>query len=234
MTAPDETTLAEPAGVPADGHATPGERRKQRTRKAISDAATELFAERGFDAVTVDDVAAAADVSRKTVFNHFRCKEDLLFDEADAARERLLAAVREREPGESVLDAVRRTALAGIERMCSGDEPWIETMSRLVAASPSLQAREREIYDDIARGLAEVIREETGADESDCRPDVAAQAMMAVQRSVIASARRRVRDGQTGPALARALSRELGRAFALLENGLGETRRVGSGDPDGA
>lgn len=221
MNPPDETTFAAPQGMPGAGcEPTLRERKKQRTRKAISDAATDLFAQRGFDAVTVDDIAEAADVSRKTVFNYFRCKEDLLFDEADAARERLLAAVREREPGESVLDAVRRNALAGIERMCSGEQPWIEKMSRLVAASPSLQAREREIYDDIARALAEVIREETGADQFDCGPDVAAQALMAVQRSVIASARRQVLDGQTGPRLARALRREAERGFALLRGGL--------------
>lgn len=235
MNPPDETTFAASQDTPGAGcEPTLRERKKQRTRRAISDAATDLFAQRGFDAVTVDDIAEAADVSRKTVFNYFRCKEDLLFDEADEARERLLAAVREREPGESVLDAVQRNALAGIERMCAGNEPWIEKMSRLVAASPSLQAREREIYDDIARGLAEVIREETGASETDCRHDVAAQAVIAVQRSVVASARRRVLDGQTGPALSRALRRELERAFALLEKGLGETRSDGSGDPEDA
>lgn len=218
MDLPDETTFAAAHDVPGAGcEPTLRERKKQRTRKAISDAATDLFAERGFDAVTVDDVAEAADVSRKTVFNYFRSKEDLLFDEADAARERLLAAVREREPDESVLDAVRRNALATIERMCAGEEPWIEKMSRLVAASPSLQAREREIYDDIAGALAEAIREETDADELDCRPDVVAQALMAVQRSVIASARRRVLAGQAGPALARALRREALHGFSLLE-----------------
>lgn len=225
MDLPDETMFAAAQEAPGAGcEPTLRERKKQRTRKAISDAATDLFAERGFDAVTVDDVAEAADVSRKTVFNYFRCKEDLLFDEADAARERLLAAVRERVPDESVLDAVRRNALAEIERMCAGDEPWIEKMSRLVAASPSLQAREREIYDDIARALAEAIREETGADELDCRPHVTAQGLMAVQRSVIASARRRVPGGESGPPLRRRLRQEIRRGYRLLEAGLGERR----------
>lgn len=198
------------------------ERKKLRTRQTISDAATALFAERGFDAVTVDDVAAAAAVSKKTIFNYFGCKEDLLFDEAEAARARLVAAVRERDEGGSVLDAARRNALASITRMCSGDDPWIEKMARLVAASPSLQAREAEIFDSIAQGLAEVIREETHADEGDCRPSITAQAIMAVQRAVVESARVRVLGGHTGSGLAEALRREVERGFVLLEEGLGE------------
>ena len=197
------------------------ERKKQRTRQAISDAATELFLERGFDAVTIDEVAAAAEVSKKTVFNYFRSKEDLLFDEAEAAEARLLAAVRDREPGETVLAAARRNARAAVGRMCSGQEPWIEKMARIVAASSSLQAREAEIFDHIAHSLADVIREEIGAHEGDCRPFVAAQAIMAVQRSVAESARGRVLRGQSGRSLAAALRNEVERGFSLLEEGLG-------------
>lgn len=197
------------------------ELKKQRTRKQISDAATALFAERGFEAVTTDEIAAAAEVSKKTVFNYFSCKEDLLFDEADAAEQRLLSAARGRAPGESVLHAVRRHALAGMARMCSGEAPWIETMAPMVAASPALQQREREIFDRIARSLAELVREELGAGDADCRPYVAAQAIVAVQRSVVESARGRVLGGQRGAALAKALRREVERGFALLEEGLG-------------
>lgn len=200
------------------------ERKKQRTRKAISDAATELFAERGFDSVTIDEVAAVAEVSKKTVFNYFGCKEDLLFDEADAAEARLLAAVRERGQEESVLHAVRRHVLAAIERMCSGEEPWIERMARMVAGSPSLQAREAEIFDRLAHSLAELIREALDAGDGDCRPYVAAQAMMAVQRSVIESARGRVLSGQGGGELAATLCEEVERGFALLDEGLGSRK----------
>lgn len=198
------------------------ERKKQQMRKAISDAATALFAARGFDEVTIDEVAAAADVSKKTVFNYFACKEDLFFDEADAAEARLIAAVRGRDRGESVLAAVRRNSVAAIERMCSGEQPWIETMARLVAASPSLQAREAEIYDRIAHNLADVIRQETRARDHDSRPYAAALAILGVQRAVVETARGRVLAGETGPALARSLRRELERAYALLEGGLGE------------
>ena len=209
MVLPDELTLRE--------------RKKQRTRQAISDAATELFAERGFEAVTIDEVAAAAEVSKKTVFNYFGSKEDLLFDEAEAAEARLIAAVRERAEGEPLLAAVRRTVRAAVGRMCSGDEPWIEKMARIVAASASLQAREAEIFDRMAHRLADVIREETGAHKGDCRPYVAAQALMSVQRSMLESARGRVMGGQSGRSLAGALRHEVERGFALLEEGLGSS-----------
>ncbi|MEX2193727.1 MAG: TetR/AcrR family transcriptional regulator [Thermoleophilaceae bacterium] len=196
------------------------ERKKERTRKAISDAATELFAQRGFDTVTIDEVAAAAEVSKKTVFNYFGCKEDLFFDEAEEAKARLLTAVRGREPGESVLAAVRRVALASIGRMCSGEQPWIETMGRLVDASPALRARQGEIFDEFAHILAEVIREEIGAGEDDVRPYVAGQAILAVQRSVLESARGRVVRGERGKRLATALQSEAERGYELLDAGM--------------
>jgi AcrR family transcriptional regulator len=83
------------------------ERKKLRTREAIADAALALFAERGFDNVTVAEVAAAAEVSEKTVFNHFACKEELLFDLDRAIEGELIARIRDRPAGMPVLDALR-------------------------------------------------------------------------------------------------------------------------------
>ena len=197
------------------------ERKKQRTRQAISDAATALFAERGFDAVTIDEVAAAAEVSKKTIFNYFGSKEDLLFDEAEAAEARLLAAVRGREPGEPVLAAVRRYTLAGIERMCSGEDPWIAKMAPLLSESGALRRRYSEISDHMAHSLAEVIRHEAGARATDVRPYVTAQALLAINRAVVESAQRRLAAGADGRTLGAALRREAERAYALLEQGLG-------------
>src|SRR5213593_1879878 len=87
------------------------ERKKQQTRNAIAAAAMQLFAERGFDAVSVAEVASAADVSVATVFNYFPTKEDLVYDRMEAFEEALLEAVREREAGESVLSAFGRFIL---------------------------------------------------------------------------------------------------------------------------
>src|SRR4051794_25928840 len=81
--------------------------KKARTREAISDAATELFMQRGFEAVTVAEIAEVADVSVKTVFNYFATKEDLYFDRADELIDNLVRAITEREPGRSIAASLR-------------------------------------------------------------------------------------------------------------------------------
>src|SRR3954467_9925864 len=98
------------------------ERKKQQTRLLIANTARALFAERGFDAVTVAEVARAADVAEKTVFNYFPTKEDLFYSGMEAFEERLLDAVRDRAPGEPVLEAFRRFVLApqGVFAMRAG------------------------------------------------------------------------------------------------------------------
>src|SRR3954468_689632 len=87
------------------------ERKKEQTRRLIAETARRLFAERGFDAVTVGEVARAADVSEKTVFNYFATKEDLFYAGMEAFEDRLLGAVRDRGPGETALAAFRRFLL---------------------------------------------------------------------------------------------------------------------------
>ena len=93
---------------------TPGlrERKKQRTREQIAEAARELFTEHGFDRVTVAQVARAAEVSEQTVFNYFATKEDLVYWRLGTFEEELLATIREHAAGESVLAAFRRFLLA--------------------------------------------------------------------------------------------------------------------------
>jgi AcrR family transcriptional regulator len=131
--------------------------RKLQTRQRISDEATALFLARGFDAVTVDDVAAAADVSRMTVFNYFPRKEDLMLDRQDDLRMvPLREAIRTRPPGQSPVDALR----ALVETLRAGEHPFTRVDQvvvdwwRFVATSSSLQARLRELHDDAADGLA--------------------------------------------------------------------------------
>src|SRR5688572_14308480 len=82
-------------------------RKKRAAREAIAATARRLFAERGFDAVTVAEIAAAADVSEKTVFNHFATKEDLAFADREQGLVRLVASINDRPPGASVLDVFR-------------------------------------------------------------------------------------------------------------------------------
>src|SRR5919106_2026623 len=99
---------------PAQPAAAPGlrERKKQQTRRLIAETARRLFGERGFDRVTVAEIARAADVSEKTVFNYFPTKEELVYWRLGAFEEELLATIREREPGEPALAAFKRFLLA--------------------------------------------------------------------------------------------------------------------------
>jgi len=120
------------------------ERKKQWTREAIFEAASRLFTERGFDAVTVADVARAADVSEMTVFNYFPTKEDLFFGGMEFFEERLLEAVRDRGPGDSVVEAFSAPVAAGLARLVTEENAAvIARAAALIDASPALQVRER-------------------------------------------------------------------------------------------
>ncbi|MFI0408245.1 TetR/AcrR family transcriptional regulator [Actinomadura sp. 3N508] len=87
------------------------ERKKRRTRRALIDAALELFADRGYDETTITEITAAADVSRRTFFAYFRSKDDLLFADADERLEALHASFAETVPGERPFEALRRITL---------------------------------------------------------------------------------------------------------------------------
>jgi AcrR family transcriptional regulator len=181
-----------------------------------------LFGERGFDGVTVTEIASAADVSVQTVFNHFPTKEDLVYDETAAVEEQLLQTARERPVGESILTAVGRFWLERFDRISDSDaSAGLATMARLVTASPALQARERQIFARYGASLASLIADETGASADDLEPRVAAAALVDVQRALLDTARQRVLRGNRGAGLARELRSEGERVLALLERGLG-------------
>jgi AcrR family transcriptional regulator len=208
------------------------ERKKEQTRRLIAETARRLFAERGFDAVRVAEVARAADVAEKTVFNYFPTKEDLFYSGMEAFEEQLLDAVRDREPGETVLAAFRRFVMRpqGVFAMRgAGDRgggraatEQLRTITRVITESPALLARERQVLARYSDALAAMIAEETGADAGDLEPRVAAHALLGVHRSLIEYVRRRVGDGATAARIARELAEQGERAFALLERGLGD------------
>jgi len=195
------------------------ERKKERTRQLIGEVAHRLFMERGFDAVTVADVAREADVSVGTVFNYFPTKEELFYSGMEAFEEQLVDAVRERLPGQTVLEAFSSFVLAGTSRLASEEvADVIASAARVVEASPALQARERQIVAEFTGELADLIAGEQGT-----RPLEAwtvANALMGVQRGLVAHVRARVLAGVKGRALAAEARAEGTRTFALLESGL--------------
>lgn len=145
------------------------ERKKARTRLAISDVATRLFAEHGFEHVTTAQIAEAADVSVKTVFNYFGVKEDLFFDRADELLELLVSAIVERPEGTTVLEALRRLfAERRVPFDARGwsvldDEEAYEQFRTYVAtehAAPALRARRLVLADAWSQRLTAVLASE--------------------------------------------------------------------------
>jgi AcrR family transcriptional regulator len=204
------------------------ERKKAQTRELIADTAWRLFADRGFDRVTVAEVARDAQVAPATVFNYFPTKEDLFFFRLEAFGARMVEAVRTRPAGEPALAAFRRYLLKAdglLGKLEAGDEDARErlrTVNRMIAASPSLQAREQQALAGYAELLAELLAAETGAPADDVRPRVAANALIGIQRVLIDDVRRRVLDDDKIDRLAADVRRLGKRAFALLADGLGD------------
>jgi AcrR family transcriptional regulator len=198
------------------------ERKKAQTRQTIADTALRLFTERGFDQVTVAEVARQADVSEATLFNYFPTKEDLLFHRMGAYEASLVDAVRDRDSETSAVAALTEFLLRPKQdRLSSRDSGSLATIARMITASPALLARERQVFAEHTAELAAVLAEQTHAHPEDLAPWVVANALMGVHRAILDSVRRRALAGQPNPSLARDVRLEAERALALLEEGLG-------------
>ena len=197
------------------------ERRKQETRRVISDIATRLFVAHGFDEVTISQVADAAEVAKMTVTNYFPRKEDLVFDRAGAVIGHLAGVVASRAPGESMLTAIRRDyadAAARADVTLGLSSP---AFARMIASSPVLATREREMLLLRERALGDAMAAETGADGPQVR--LAAALLASVHRVLYAEARQRSLAGQPKPEIAAVLAAAAARAFDLLEPALGSS-----------
>ncbi|MBY9063355.1 TetR/AcrR family transcriptional regulator [Sphingomonas yunnanensis] len=145
-------------------------RKRWATRQAISDVATRLFMERGFDQVTIDEIANAADVGRMTVFNHFPRKEDMFFDREEEARALAFETVRSRPPGTSSIEALGALAHQMVEQPSEAFPLFEDTrvFVETAQASETLKARARQMRDHFVRDLAALLRQEsTGGDDED-------------------------------------------------------------------
>src|ERR1051325_8172486 len=153
------------------------ESKKLHTRKEIADCAMRLFVQRGFDRVTVAEVAATAGVSEKTVYNYFPTKEDLFFDEVPEREAALVSAIRDRADGETVLDALRRLQSAECPRLSS---PGFANFARIIEESTALKAKELEVMSRFVQALTDALVTELGVDERDAR--IAAGLLVSVHR----------------------------------------------------
>lgn len=181
------------------------ERKKRETRRRIADAAVGLFTERGFDAVTIAEVAAAADVSVNTVYNYFEAKEDLVLPPHHGSR--LAEIVAAREPGESAAEAVLRRLRAEVRRRdpALGLTPGFAAFHAMMRAAPTLLARLDDIAARMEADLAALLVRETGADPDDPVPGLVAGQIGWLHARVLMEAGRRTEAGHDVDAMAGAM-----------------------------
>jgi AcrR family transcriptional regulator len=195
------------------------ERRKRKTRQAISDIATQMFATRGFDEVTIAQVAEAAGVAKMTVTNYFPRKEDLVFDRAEAVERHLADVIAARAPGESMLAAIRRDYAEAVARADVTLGISSPAFARMVLGSPVLASRALEMLEQRERALGDAIAAETGTDNPQQR--FVAAMLASVHRVLAAEATERSLAGQSRGEICAVLADAAARAFDLLEPSLG-------------
>jgi AcrR family transcriptional regulator len=161
--------------------ATPGlrERKKQRTREAIVEAAFELFDERGFDGTTIADIAEAADIAPRTFFSYFPSKDDVVFHDFEKNYAMVASWLRDREPGTNAIDALR-AGLAGVRGEAGAERLREKRLrKRLARENESLAAHSQHLMGKFAELIAEGAAQDLGDEPGDLRPRLVAAAATA-------------------------------------------------------
>jgi AcrR family transcriptional regulator len=152
------------------------ERKKQRTRETIARAARQLFAERGYHATTLPDIAEAADVSTRTIFAYFPSKEDILFSDFTLMKNALAEALAERPDGQDALETVRTFILS----LHKAEESELDEQLRLcVANDETLRSHLRARIAQLEEMIAPEIARDLDAPATDPRPQVVAASLTA-------------------------------------------------------
>jgi AcrR family transcriptional regulator len=198
------------------------ERKKLRTRAAIADAAKKLFEQRGFDNVTVAEVAEAADISAKTLFTYFASKEDLLFDDEGELKVMILAAIRDRAPGQSVLDAIR----AQVDGLASAKTApdlivALDGVRRSLGDNPTLHARLRLMWERYEDAIAEMLAQDAGMPKDDPRPRMVAVQIVALYRLLTSDVIGKYLSGHAPGKRPAAVRQWFKAALDVMEHGIG-------------
>jgi AcrR family transcriptional regulator len=151
--------LSKKKSPPTDAATGLRERKRQQTRERLTRAAMALFLDRGFEATTLDDIAAAADVSRRSFFHYFASKEDVVFAWQEDSTAALIAALAARPPGESMLTAAENAISAMAGQLAPGEAI---AMAQLKRDNPALQARDQVKYEKLERALAQALGKRAG------------------------------------------------------------------------
>lgn len=226
-----DTAVPGSAGAVSDRRPGEGlrERKKRLMRELISDTATEMFLDRGFEAVTVAEIADACDISEKTVFNYFPTKESLLFDEEDELTERTVLALRNLDDDGGIAASVTEAVLGLLEQSYS---EWttdrdpaasidvLRRFSELVESHPGLVAALQAMLERLTEAAAEALAERAGVDPEDPEPRMAALIVVGLWRAYFGSMRRTVAAGVDAEELREAVIRDVRRAARVADSGL--------------
>lgn len=191
------------------------ERKKRQTQEAIAARAMELFQIHGFDAVTVADVARAADVAEKTVFNHFATKEDLVFFRSDDRLAAQVEAIRTRPPGTPISQVFEAHTMEMLARIESGQFERMMTLPRLVRGSPALQTRLLSYWEQEAHELTLAVSE-----DDDVVAATAVRALAWAHRTIFRVAMKRLLAGEHPLTVVAEMRLETRRVYSRLERGL--------------
>ena len=213
------------AGVPeAEGLRA---RKKRLMRQQLSDTATRLFMERGFDAVRVTEIAEACGVSEKTVFNYFPTNESLILDRLESTMASLRTGLA--EPGISPVEAALRILDGELGAMTSWlarqDDPvqasaTVRRFGTLIRATPSLRAHQSDMMDQFVAVAAAILAEQAGLSADDPEPQIAATALLGLWRIQFQRLSTYLDGTRTPSQVHRAVTADVHRAAQLIDTGL--------------
>lgn len=199
------------------------ERKKRLTRQRISDTATAMFLERGFDQVTVAEVARACDVSEKTVFNYFPTKESLVLDQEAGwtqAIRQALAPETDVPPVDAVVDVIVRQLHMVYGPGVGLGTSAIQGVADLIGRTPSLQAANQEMADRITAVAAQAMAARAGVHPDDPEPQIAAVALVGLWRVQFRAMRRYSDDSVPRAEIREKVIADVRRAARLIDTGL--------------
>ena len=204
------------------------ERKKRLMRQQLSDTATEMFMDRGFDAVRVSEVAEACGVSEKTVFNYFPTKESLLLDRWDATMASLRTGLA--QAGVSPVQAALRILddeLSGMTSWLASQDDPVQASTRfqrfgnLIWATPALRAHQRDMADRLTAVAAKIMAVRAGMSPDDPEPQIAATALLGLWHVQFQSLKRYLDGARTPAQVHQAVTADVHRAARLIDTGLG-------------
>jgi AcrR family transcriptional regulator len=212
------------------------ERKKRLMRQRLSDTATLMFMERGFDAVRVAEVAAACGVSEKTVFNYFPTKESLILDRLEPAMAALRDGLADRgvAPVEAVLRILDGELGAMTSWLAGADDPVgaaaaMRRFGALIQASPSLRAHQSDMMDQFTAVAAAILAERSGLRADDPEPQITATALLGLWRIQFLSLSRHLDGTRTAAQVHQAVTGDVLRAARLIGAGLDSLRPADPG-----